>query len=144
MKKIWFLLLLVSFSFALNIYSKVNESDVIFIIDGVRNAETNLTLFLLKNNVQINADEKINVLLPYYLYISYNETANYELRVLDQNNSYAEKKVSVSVKAPVKIEESEEKPKKEGAEYAIIAAVIGLIIILYLSIRFIKFKSGRK
>lgn len=145
MRKIILVLILFIFaSFSLNISSSLKDNQIIFTIDGKHYENTNLSLFIFKNNVQITGIQKNNVILPYYYFLPYNESATYELRITDQKGEYANKILNVTVVHPTIRIVEKEKPEEDNTGLAIIIGVIGLLILVFITLSFIKHKSHNK
>lgn len=144
MKKIviLFAFLLLSFSFSLSVTTMVNKGKIIFTIDGPQNESSNLTIFILKDGLQIRAIEKNNIYLPYYAFIPFNSSGVYELRVIDAKGNYANGNVTIEIpNSQIKTQQKTEAPP---IDYALVFALIGILALLLLLLRFLNTKSDNK
>ncbi len=137
------LLMLAPLTFSLNVSYVVKEGEIVFAIDGTHYEKTNLTLFLLKDEVQIMGWQKNEVVLPYYHFVPYNESGVYELRAISNKREYTFARVNISAEEQETAAE-QEKEDKGGTEFAIVLAILGLIVTAYLFVSFIKGKSYSK
>ncbi|MBU0586698.1 hypothetical protein KJ780_04235 [Candidatus Micrarchaeota archaeon] len=154
MKKIALaLLILFSFGFCLNVTASSEDGELQFRIDGQEGMIKDLKFYFFKNEVQINSFEK-SVTLPYYNFVSVDESGEYMLKVMDKNNPADYGEAEITYKAePISIQNnqtinvvSEETVEKSFTDpsLAIIAGVVGIIVIALLFISFIKIKSDKK
>ncbi|VVB98451.1 Uncharacterised protein [uncultured archaeon] len=137
------LAMLVSASFSLNASASIRGDNILFIIDGDHYAQTNLTIFVQKDGVQLRGAQKNSMGLPYYYPVPYNESGNYSMSVSDEKGAFAQ--ASISVVVPNEGAAAQQQAQDQsGTEIAIIAAIIGFAALAYLSLRFIKFRSDNK
>ncbi len=138
------LLLFSCLVFSLNVSSKVKEGGISFAIDGPSHFDrTNLTLFVWKDGSQLYGTQKNNVLLPYYFTVPYNESGTYELRVIDEKRNYATGNARVAVSGAGEAE-AQAAQEQSGTEFAIIIGIVGVAILGYLLLTFLKGKSYNK
>jgi transposase len=135
--------ILISACFALNASASVKGENVLFVIDGDHYTQSNLTIFVQKDGVQVRGLQKNNVGLPYYFPIPYNESGTYSMTATDEKGGFAE--ASVSVEVPDQTEAEQQQAENQGnTEIAIIFALVGLAAIVFISLRFIKSRSDSK
>lgn len=137
------LLLIISIISSFNISATAKTDEIIFTIDGNRTEKVNLTIFLVKNNVQIRTVSEKNVPLPFNFFVPFNETGEYRINVVNQKGESANSSINVTVKANTQIRDIVEK-ESQGAELAITIGIIGLIVLVLLWISFIKNKNYSK
>lgn len=137
------LIIFLSLSFSLNVSSSLKENEIVFSIDGKQYEKTNLTLFLFKDGVQIRGVQRNDVLLPYSFFVPYSEGGIYELRVIDSKNNYGSAAVNITIEQP-SAPATETKADLQGTEWALIASAIGILVLVYFFVSFIKGKSYKK
>lgn len=139
MRLIFILLMIFGISHSLNITTSIYENEVIIAIDGERNVEKNLQIFIFKDNVQIRTITKTKITLPYVFSIPYKEDGNYRVKIVDEKGKYAETSFGI------KEETIKERRKKEDAENFHIALGIFLIMLLVaLLLLFLFLKTSKE
>ncbi|MDD5337235.1 MAG: hypothetical protein PHS02_02015 [Candidatus ainarchaeum sp.] len=144
-KTLLLLLLLFSISFPLNVTANTQPGEIIFLIDGNHYERVNLTLFILRDGVQVNDVEKSDVLLPQLYAVQHNGTGSYELRAADSKGESASALVNFTIASPAPSTAAEQqKEDEQGTLYAIIAALIGIAVLGLILLRFLKSNSDNK
>lgn len=135
-----------SLVFSLNISQSIDGDKIAFRIDGPHFVKVDLSMFLFLDGVQTQAFQKENVTLPYYYYLPYEKGGFYELRVVNMKNASDYGAVKGDVPSPASVLDAINKPAQDemGVNLAIAAGVLGLVVIGYFLVSFIKIRSDKK
>ena len=130
--------------FSLNVSASLRAGEIAFLVEGQSATPVNLTLFVVKDGVQLRGMQKEGVLLPYYFYFPQNGSGTYELRVIDDSGQRADGNITIAPKDVVVPPADTQKTEQQGMEFAIIAALAGIAVLVYLLLRFLNTKSYSK
>jgi hypothetical protein len=124
---------------ALNMEASEISGNAVFTVDGERGAVQNITVFVSKDGRQVFGKELLNVPYPQKVAIPFEAGGHFEGRAIDADGNRANASIDIAVPGQ---SEDEQRIKEElkFTEYAIIIALLGLIAILFVVIKYLKRK----
>ena len=133
-----------SMCFALNVSAVPKESAILITVDGDHSSPYNLTIFVLRDGVQLRGMQKNDVLLPYRFEQSHNGSGFYEFRAVSEQGERADASLNLTVPSGTITPGQQAAEDQRNTEYAIIIGLVGILVLVFLLLRFLNMKSDNK